>query len=374
MMVALSLLPACADAPADEAQTAEPRAQRAPLARNAQSVLQIAHDEHRRAVSVREAAAPGPSDTLEEYATKCNEATGVTVPSFSCEDGSLVPNQGTTPAYQGGECDRPNVLNGQCDPGSRFQVLPGSNGEAVAVAHCRKDGNPVAGTAYGDVAVIQYNRINGAVCFYQALAERAGPGELEGLDVDGRKVIPAPGGPTAWRWLSPKQTQGIGCTGCHDSGGFIRSPYLTQALIAAPGKPTFALPSQASGFGNTAPLRYVGLDYRDDRSWSIELEGGSPCTVCHNLSVNETGRGAKFGCAVSGTATTLARMFTAEKQPSRLRGMPPWMPPGASAFSGTNESLAKRYEACAIGFLASNPHTPPPGCIIDVAKPLGRAF
>lgn len=343
-------------------------------ARNASSVLQIAHDEHRRAVSVREAAAPGPSDTLAAYARKCDEATGITVPSFRCEDGSLVPNQGSTPAYQGGTCDRPNVLNGECDPGSRFQVLPGGNAQAVAVAHCRKDGNPIEGTEYGDIAVIQYNRDNGAVCFYQALSDRAGDGELQGVDVGGAMEVPAPGGPTAWRWLSPRETQGIGCTGCHDTGGFIRSPYLTQALIAAPGKPAFALPSQASGFGNTTALRYVGLDYRDDRSWTIELEGGSPCTTCHNLSVNETGRGAKFGCSVSGTATSLARKFTAAEQPSRLVDMPPWMPPGIGTFSSENEHLARRYEACAVGFLASHPHVAPPGCIIDVDHPLGRAF
>ena len=371
----MSLLTACIDASADATNsTDQSLAQTAGSARNARSVLQLAHDENRRSTSVREAAAPGPSDTLTDYAKKCDEATGITVPSFSCEDGSLVPNQGTIPAYGGGLCDKPNVLNGECDPGSRFQVLPGGNAHAVAVAHCRKDGNPIAGTTYGDVAVIQYNNKNGAVCFYQALSERVGQGELEGFEVEGRKEIPAPGGSRAWRWLSPKDTQGIGCTGCHDTGGFIRSPYLMQELVAAPGKPKFALPGQESGFANTTPLRYVGLDYRDDRSWSIELEGGSPCTSCHNLAVNETGRGAKFGCKVSGTATTLAGKFTAEEQPSRLRGMPPWMPPATTQFSDATESIAKRYADCATGFLASNPHTAPPGCIIDVDTPLGRAF
>lgn len=370
-----SLLMGCGELSTSEAQNVvEALAQRAASARNARSVLQIAHDEHQRGVSVREAAAPGPSDTLEAYAQKCNEATGITLPSFRCEDGSTIPNQGSTPAYEGGTCDRPNVLNGQCDPGSRFQVLPGASADAVAVAHCRKDGNPVEGTQYGDIAIIQYNRVNGAVCFFQALSERAGEGELEGIDVDGGKEIPAPGGPAPWRWLSPKATQGIGCTGCHDSGALVRSPYLTQQLVAAPGKPRFALPSQASAIGGSVALRYVGLDYRDDRSWSIELEGGSPCTTCHRLSVNETGRGAKFGCSVSGTATTLARKFTAQEQPSRLREMPPWMPPGAGAFSSSTASLAKRYEDCAVGFLASNPHTAPPGCIIDADAPLGRAF
>ena len=44
-------------------------------------------------------------------------------------------------------CDRPNVLNGVCDPGSKFQVLA-QTGDAAAVAHCRKMG---LGTGrYGD--------------------------------------------------------------------------------------------------------------------------------------------------------------------------------------------------------------------------------
>jgi hypothetical protein len=58
-------------------------------------------------------------DTLEEYAQKCDEAIGVTVPDFNCDSGTLVP----TTHFANGKCDRPNVLNKECDPGSRFQVL-----------------------------------------------------------------------------------------------------------------------------------------------------------------------------------------------------------------------------------------------------------
>jgi hypothetical protein len=89
------------------------------------------------------------------------------MPAFDCETGTSVPGQGNVPA--GNQCDRPNVLNHECDPGSRFQVLPGGTADAVAVAHCRKVGLPIAGSTYNDIAVIQYNKQNGAVCFYQAL-------------------------------------------------------------------------------------------------------------------------------------------------------------------------------------------------------------
>src|SRR5262245_33773336 len=111
------------------------------------------------------------SDSLSQYAAKCDAATGIQVPSFSCGNGVEVPGQGTRPWIpdMGIKCDRPNVLNNQCDPGSKFQVLPGRSADAVAVAHCRKVGLSVQDTQYNDIAVIQYNKKNGALCFYQAL-------------------------------------------------------------------------------------------------------------------------------------------------------------------------------------------------------------
>jgi len=75
------------------------------------------------------------SDTLPQYAAKCDAAIGVTVPDFDCDAGTLVP----TTHLAGGRCDRPNRLNGVCDPGSRFQVLT-RTADAYVVAHCRKKG------------------------------------------------------------------------------------------------------------------------------------------------------------------------------------------------------------------------------------------
>ncbi len=62
-------------------------------------------------------------------------------------------------------CDFPNVLSNQCDPGSRFQVLV-RTADAIAVANCRKEGL-IDDNQFADIAVIQYNRSTGAVCFYQ---------------------------------------------------------------------------------------------------------------------------------------------------------------------------------------------------------------
>src|SRR5262245_33681282 len=57
------------------------------------------------------------SDTLEQYAAKCDQAIGLTVPDFNCEDGTPVPM--TNPHYDSNRrvtsCDRPNRLNSVCD-------------------------------------------------------------------------------------------------------------------------------------------------------------------------------------------------------------------------------------------------------------------
>jgi|KBSMisStaDraftv2_1062788.scaffolds.fasta_scaffold10828_5 hypothetical protein len=301
------------------------------------------------------------SDTLAQYAAKCDAATGIHVPSFSCGNGTEVPGQGN-----GVTCDRPNVLNGQCDPGSRFQVLPGGNADAVAVAHCRRVGLPANGNTFNDIAVIQHNKKNGATCFYQALTNLPG------------NNIPAPsGGESApWadgkgHWIDPPGTEGIGCTGCHDSGGFIRSEYLAQ-MKTAPN----ALPSNATGFDNqTTMLRYVGLDYATNRSWSITTanaagDAGPSCTACHRLAVPSR---MAFGM-INGTAAHFANIATAATQLSKNAhgpNSPIWMRPGAVFYNPQAEATAGKYRDCAKTFFSSNFVTVGAGCTIT---PLGEPW
>src|SRR5262249_25508084 len=91
----------------------------------------------------------GSVDALFAYAEQCRLATKIVIPDkFSCLDPRAqdVPNQkiirpARTPSKAGtrpsGLCNAPNVLNGQCDPGSHFQVLNKTQ-DAVVVMHCRK--------------------------------------------------------------------------------------------------------------------------------------------------------------------------------------------------------------------------------------------
>ena len=61
-------------------------------------------------ITIAAVAAAYGGDTLEEYAQKCDEAIGVTVPDFNCDSGTLVPTTNLTPLgaiYPNGTCDRP---------------------------------------------------------------------------------------------------------------------------------------------------------------------------------------------------------------------------------------------------------------------------
>ena len=312
------------------------------------------------------ATVDGQSDTLAEYAKKCDEATGITVPGFNCNAGTKVPGQGNVPATNPPttHCDQPNVLNGQCDPGSKFQVLPGGNADAVAVAHCRKVGLPIDGSMYNDIAVIQYNKKNGALCFYQALT-----------NLPGDKVPPPIDGEGPWKpqdpahWESPQVTEGIGCTGCHDNGGFIRSKYLAQLT-----QPPHVLPNTSAGFDNlNTPVRYVGRDYATNRSWSIQAKPGAndtdqpACNTCHRLAVPNR---KAFGI-INGTAAHFANVATAKSQDSKnphSQSSPIWMRPGQNTYKAAAEASATEFHKCAVGFFNSGFKTPPPGCVIT---PLG---
>ena len=325
---------------------------------------------HQQWLTVRHArsSVDGQHDTLAEYAKKCRDATGIDVPGFSCSAGTDVPGQGIVPSTVRNaiRCDQPNVLNGLCDPGSRFQVLPGGNADAVAVAHCRKVGLPIAGSLYNDIAVIQHNKQNGAICFYQALS-----------NLPGEQIPPPSAGEGApWQdslahWISPEETERIGCTGCHDNGAFIRSEYLAQLKI-----PPNILPNTSSGFSNlNSPVKYVGLDFATNRSWSISTspapnDSGTPCNTCHRLAVPNR---MAFG-RINGTAANFANIATAASQDSKNPygpASPIWMRPGQVTHNASAEASATKYHDCAVGYFNSGFTSAPPGCEI---RPLAELW
>ncbi len=317
------------------------------------------------------AAAGDKHDTLINYAKKCDAATGIRVPAFKCANGVLIPEQGNIPATNPNAtfCNRPDVLHGYCDPGSRFLVLPGRTTNAVAVALCRKVGRSITSNRYDDIAVIQHNKKNGATCFYQALDNLSG-------NVPSPRAVKV-AGTNSWQsggngWMSPRRTEAIGCTGCHDNGAFIRSPYLAQLT-----KKPHALPNSADGFNNlNTPYKFVGLDYATNRTWSVRLASPNnvdySCIACHRLAVSNItqvhGSSAEF-------AVVSTQVSQYSKNPHSLTS-PIWMAPGQTTFDVAALASAQRYKQCVDSFytqLVSSPDSAysAPGCIFE---PLGRPF
>ena len=221
------------------------------------------------------------ADTLESFAQQCDQAISVTVPDFNIDEGidtvddkwTKVPTDHLTPAdatYPDGTCDRPNVLNGNCDPGSRFRVLI-NNATAYVVVHARKQGE---GTGqYGDVAVIQHNKVNGATCFYQGALNKSH---------DGNVKAPSNGVGSPPFWMTPSEIadSSFPCVRCHDNGPIIRSPYLAQ--ITGPNK----LPGAGDlSFNKDQPYSFVGSDFASWKAYKVEVSGNL-CNSCHRLSVN----------------------------------------------------------------------------------------
>jgi len=301
----------------------------------------------------------GRHDTLPEFAKKCDFAIGETVPDFDCDKGSEVPETNLTGAAYGSQtCDRPNVLNGVCDPGSRFQVLK-NDGNIMTVAHCRKKGQGAG--KYGDIAVIQYNKTNGATCFYQALGS---------LSHD----VKAPGkGSGAYPWLEPASTAAINCVGCHDNGPFIRSPYIAQlkddASASAAGN---VLPgSHDYGWNKTLPYTFIGADFQSWKTYVVTKDGtGSACSGCHRMGLSKSGGSFNTG---AGTSIAFGPLATAASQAYKNPHGPKspiWMKPNQIFYDADAEKEAKEVARCAKTIAAheNNATSPAPAADCHLAQ------
>lgn len=283
---------------------------------------------------------------------------------------AVTSHNATTPVTAGFDkfmttdrCDFPNVLNNQCDPGSRFQVLT-RTADAIAVANCRKTGY-IADNKFGDIAVIQYNRSTGAVCFYQV-----------DKDLSGDAIVTPPiagNGAGKTPWMDPwDMHEEVRCTGCHDNGALIRSPYLWQ---------TGLLPAYGSGFDNdgSSPLAYVGLAFQDDQSWSIQADldpadTGESCTNCHILAANNQaieitseiapGTGSLFALKATDPGQIAPGGPDGPHKNDASPTSPIWMRyPGVTSWDAASQATArsaKNYSDCNIAVRNGRPL--PAGC------------
>ncbi|MBV8976934.1 MAG: hypothetical protein JO261_07855 [Alphaproteobacteria bacterium] len=340
------------------------------------------------------ACAPARAEDLKSYATKCDAAIGVSVPDFDCNDNTFteVPegnNNGKPYGNHVRKCDFPNVLNHECDPGSRFKVLKEDDNVAI-VAHCRRQSTDPDEKTFGDIAVIQYNKKNGATCFYQQLDDPNNPQHNTRLP---GKVNAPIGGDTTW--YTPAATENIKCGECHDNGPFIRSPYLAHLKDVA-GAQNVLPGSHMDSFNSEVwPYAFVGEDFKDWKAWQIQA-AGTPCNDCHRMGVSNMKTkdfadprvpyGRVFGigtppCDIKsregggGTARILGITATLDRQCDKnphSAASPIWMTPGQIVFrdaSGDKPQAihnlldANKIRKCALAFVGNN---------FDETKPLPK--
>ena len=279
-------------------------------------------------------------ESLVEFSRKCDAAIGETVPSFNCDDprATEVPD-GTA---SGGNCDFPNVLNHECDPGSHFRRLV-ETPKAMIVAHCRKEG--LDSGQYFDVAVIQYNRENGATCFYQALANA-------GSWISA--AAPAPSDPAGRYWKEPIYTaKTINCVRCHDNGPFIRSPYLAQLRDdpnnALPGtNPNSGPWEQRFSWNKMLPYRFIGANFQSWKVYSImPSTKGQACTTCHRMGLSSTDAGFNTSQGTSLLLGLTATAMTQAHKNPHSTASPIWMKPFQTTYVATTEDEAVDVRRCA---------------------------
>lgn len=285
------------------------------------------------------------AESLLEYARKCDEAIGVAVPTFDCDntDPALGP-VAVTLAGQGQpgdtSCAYPSRLRGACDPGSKLLRL--YNGDAThpvdIVASCRASNSP-GSPKYDDVAVIQTNRVNGVSCFYQA--------ELSHSAMT--TVFPSPRSPDTL-WFMPAETAAIRCVSCHDNGAIMRTPYFTHLGADLPG--TNTLPgSHDSSYNRDQPYQFVGRHFADWKTWDVKQStGGSTntCNGCHRMGIHSTDSAGTI--SYGGVALRFGLEATAMSESSKLPhgpDSPIWMLPGQIYYDPLNEQSAQAVAACA---------------------------
>ncbi|THJ17241.1 MAG: hypothetical protein CAF42_002345 [Nitrospira sp. CG24B] len=298
------------------------------------------------------------ADELAAYAKECDAAIGVTVSDFDVDSrlGTTVPTTNLTPAnatYPNGTCDRPNVLNGKCDPGSRFRVLV-DTADAYVVAHARKMG--LSQGEYGDVAVIQHNKVNGATCFYQ--------GALADFNLSHKADVKAPskgvGNPTFWMTPTQIVNSKFPCGSCHDNGPIIRSPYLAQITG----------PNQLPGAGDVTfnsdgqPYSFVGADFSPWKAYKVEVSVNgisNTCNGCHRMGVNNVSNtgivpnnGTALDLGIKATADSNAANSQESKNPHSVDS-PIWMVPGQTTFQQASFDAAQAIKQCADQFRSGAP-------------------
>ncbi|HEY6528619.1 MAG TPA: ricin-type beta-trefoil lectin domain protein [Cellvibrionaceae bacterium] len=317
------------------------------------------------------------AETLQEYAKQCEKETGLIVPDFNCDHGTVVPTTGGTSTY-GGTCDHPNKLSQSCDPGSKFQMITNTF-QGYVLAHCRRKGNNSSPVRYRDVAIIQHNNVTGATCFYQGGLSDTESQDIRETTTSG--LIKSPKYTTKTGWYSTGEANRT-CMTCHDNGPLIRSSYITQIktgldVIPGNGDTSFNKTHHIAGFPLSKDKYYMvnGID-QVTMSVSVSDTNGTHnyCTTCHDLSYwgnnDQYGNFTKISANSSnyfgsGGNNLLARFvdkpISGTKDANGNIIAPPEMPYLTTAFSQTMVNTAKEIDECMNALSSPGSSTLPSG-------------
>lgn len=247
------------------------------------------------------------------YARDCAEALGP-IPGFDCETEAVeipVTVDGKPVDVEVELCDRPNLLERSCVPGSRVGKKAGETEDVTFVFVCRAldDRRDVP---YDDIALIGYNAETGATCYFQSLPETpvtSVPSPMDDVD--------------ASVWLSREETADAACNICHLPDPYLHSPWIDQ--VRDPVDPSEPLVPNNPGY---APYFIAGGPEFD--RWRLEhyaLEDNA-CAQCHPI-----GRSAVFLDPTESDELPLTT--TGLSWP-----MSTWMPPN---YEGTEQEWHDTY-------------------------------
>jgi hypothetical protein len=275
------------------------------------------------------------ADEVKQYAEACERDVGVAIQDFDCMAGTELPMTGT----EGGTCAKPPYLDAAgCRAGSRIgqQVTAAQFG---VVYLCRKKRSGLLNDRFDDVAVIETNFNTGATCFFQKLD----------ASIDGTH-IPSPSAGGFWMKPSEMKHDELACAQCHDSGPFIRSPYVMQAAAD--------IEAFKSIHRNKNYYWFGGNNFVDwnDKVFKVSLASDTKCSgACHVMGANNidrtVGTSAFLGLRATGRNTTVYL-----DDSTHHNDVAYWMKPGLSAPNADSQAASEAVANC-----ANSPGTTP-GC------------
>jgi hypothetical protein len=272
-------------------------------------------------------------------------------------------------------CDYGTWLDYQCYGHSFIQVVPTpSNANVKAALLCRHKTRWAAGPApllgpdgkltsgFDDIAMIVHNKENGETCWFQS--DEGGDAHLDGLSVPGPATVR-----DHRFWYKPVDTRGVTCIKCHDSGPWMNSRWMNNAIGG----------ELAGDQSNPLKGPYKNSEPPFD-TWPkpvfVELADDDTCTQCHHIAAAHPGvDGAdSLGGPDFHTCDEWIRRATGWPHPkASAKGhsfeVTYWMPQGhglesVDEWSKTYRDKVERIIGCckAAGAHPDDPSVWPPGC------------